>query len=55
MLVLSAPVFAGLWTGLARRGREPSTPTKMAWGLVLVAFGFVFMVLAGLRSEGGVW
>jgi len=53
VLVMSAPAFAALWTGLARRGREPSTPAKMAWGLALVAFGYVFMVFAGLRSEGG--
>jgi POT family proton-dependent oligopeptide transporter len=53
VLVVSAPAFAALWTALARRGREPSTPAKMAWGLALVAFGYVFMVFAGLRSEGG--
>ena len=53
VLVISAPAFAALWTALARRRREPSTPAKMAWGLALVALGYVFMVFAGLRSEGG--
>jgi len=38
---------------LARRGREPSTPTKMAIALVLVSAGFVFMVLAARRGAGG--
>ena len=33
VIVLAAPLFAALWTALARRGREPSTPTKMAAAL----------------------
>jgi len=53
VLVLAAPLFASLWTVLARRGREPSTPTKMAIALVLVSAGFVFMVLAARRGAGG--
>jgi len=53
VLVLAAPLFAALWTALARRGREPSTPTKMAIALVLVSVGFVFMVLAARRGAGG--
>ncbi len=53
VLVLAAPLFASLWTALARRGREPSTPTKMAIALVLVSAGFVFMVLAARRGAGG--
>jgi POT family proton-dependent oligopeptide transporter len=53
VLFMSAPAFAALWTALARRRREPSTPAKMAWGLVLVAIGYVFMVFAGLVSANG--
>ncbi|HEY7372207.1 MAG TPA: peptide MFS transporter [Polyangia bacterium] len=53
VIVLAAPFFAALWTGLARRGREPSTPMKMAMGLVLVGVGFVFMVFGARRAEGG--
>ena len=53
VLFVSAPVFAALWTAMGRRGREPSTPAKMAWGLVLVALGYVFMVFAGLASASG--
>jgi POT family proton-dependent oligopeptide transporter len=54
VLVLTAPLFAALWTSLARRRREPSTPTKMAIALVLVGIGFVFMVIGARRAEGGV-
>ena len=54
VIVIAAPFFAALWTWLGRRNREPSTPMKMAFGLALVGFGFVFMVLGALKSEGGV-
>src|SRR5213079_1144158 len=37
-----------------RRGREPSTPIKMAVALVLVAIGYVFMVLAARHTDRGV-
>jgi len=53
VLVLAAPFFAALWVSLARRRREPSTPTKMAIALVLVALGYVFMVLAARRADHG--
>jgi POT family proton-dependent oligopeptide transporter len=53
VIVMTAPLFAALWRMLARRGREPSTPTKMAGGLLLVAAGYVFMVMAALRSDRG--
>ena len=53
VLMLAAPLFAALWTWLARRGREPSTPAKMAVALVLMSSGFVFMVLGARRGAGG--
>jgi POT family proton-dependent oligopeptide transporter len=53
VLVIAAPFFAALWTWLGRRNREPSTPMKMAIGLVLVGVGFVFMVVGAQRSAGG--
>ena len=36
---LTAPLFAGMWTSLARRGRAPSTPTKMVIAMVLLGGG----------------
>jgi POT family proton-dependent oligopeptide transporter len=53
VLLLTAPVFAAMWTALARRGREPSTPAKMAAAMMLLALGFVFMVVGARRSDGG--
>jgi POT family proton-dependent oligopeptide transporter len=53
VLILTAPLFAALWTALARRKREPSTPAKMAMALVLLAAGYVFMVFAARSARGG--
>ncbi len=54
VLILTGPLFAAAWTALGRRGREPSTPAKMAAALVLLAIGFVFMVEGARRSDRGV-
>ncbi len=43
-IILLAPVFAAVWNGLARSGRNPATPIKMVFGLLLTGVGFVFMV-----------
>ncbi|GGQ03022.1 peptide MFS transporter [Streptomyces roseolilacinus] len=49
-----APVFAWLWVALARRGKEPSTLSKFATGLVLIGSSFFVMMLAQTASAGGV-
>ena len=43
-IILLAPLFAGLWTMLGRRGLEPSTPAKFGLGLVQLGFGFLVLV-----------
>jgi len=53
-ILIFAPVFAGLWTSLGRRRREPSTALKMVLGLALLATGFVFLVVGGSRADSGV-
>ncbi|MCC6286692.1 MAG: peptide MFS transporter [Chitinophagaceae bacterium] len=40
-VVLFAPFFAWLWLKLGKR--EPSSPTKMAWGLLLLALGYLWI------------
>jgi proton-dependent oligopeptide transporter, POT family len=50
-ILLFAPVFAALWQGLGARGREPSTPLKMALGLACMGIGFAVMVAAGHRVD----
>lgn len=53
-ILVLAPVFAWLWGRLAARGREPSTPAKFAFGLLLVSLGFAVMVMAARLSAAGV-
>jgi POT family proton-dependent oligopeptide transporter len=53
VLILSAPLFAAVWTALGRRGREPSTPAKMSVAMLLMAVGFLFMVEGARRSDHG--
>jgi POT family proton-dependent oligopeptide transporter len=52
-ILLLAPLFAILWRKLNARGLEPTTPLKMVFGLALLGFGFVFMVLGGRASDTG--
>jgi proton-dependent oligopeptide transporter, POT family len=42
-IVLLAPFFAGLWTMLGKKGKEPSAPAK--FGLALMQLGLGFLVL----------
>jgi POT family proton-dependent oligopeptide transporter len=52
-VVLLAPVFAGIWVALGRRGKNPSSPAKFAFGLVFAGVGFFIMVAAANRVISG--
>jgi POT family proton-dependent oligopeptide transporter len=52
-IIALAPVFAAIWTYLARRQRDPSWPIKFGVGLILVAVGCLVMVPAGQVAEAG--
>jgi POT family proton-dependent oligopeptide transporter len=43
-IVLLAPLFSILWTGMAGRGIEPTIPVKFAIALMGVGAGFLFLV-----------
>ena len=50
-IIALAPVFAWIWVRLGRR--EPSSPTKFSFGLLMVGAGFAaMMVAAGLSADG---
>jgi len=57
MVIVLAPLVAGLWAWCARRGRSPSLTTKMSWALLLLALGFAVVAWASHRalSSGPVW
>ncbi len=50
-IILFAPMFAGLWVFLGRRGWEPSTPAKFGLALMQVGLGFLALV-AGAHWAG---
>jgi POT family proton-dependent oligopeptide transporter len=50
-IVLLAPLFAMLWQGLARKGKEPSTPLKFGMAVIQVGLGFLVLVW-GSQSVG---
>jgi POT family proton-dependent oligopeptide transporter len=51
-VILFAPLFARMWLNWAKKGKEPSTPIKFAWGILLT--GISFLVLAwGASYIGG--
>lgn len=52
-VVALAPVFAGLWIRLTKRGREPATITKFALGMFGVGLGFFILVPAARIVAGG--
>jgi POT family proton-dependent oligopeptide transporter len=52
-IILFAPVFAWLWVLLARRNLDPSIPVKFAFGLLLLAAGFLVMAGAARVVASG--
>jgi POT family proton-dependent oligopeptide transporter len=46
IVVLFAPVFAGIWAQLARKNLDPSLPIKFAIGLLFMALSFIVMIVA---------
>ena len=57
LVIALSPLVAMFWVALAKRGREPLLGTKLAWGLLLLAAGFVVAAIAASRalSTGPVW
>jgi len=45
-IVAFAPLFSVMWTALSRRGKEPSSPMKMVWGLAILALGYVLIAFS---------
>ncbi|AOH86237.1 MFS transporter [Sphingomonas panacis] len=52
-IITLAPLFAGLWTWLAKRRLEPSVPLKFGIGLMLVGVGFIVLVAGATASGNG--
>jgi len=52
MIVICAPLFSIMWSVMASRGVEPSTPVKFAMGLILVGLGFLVLVFGAQFADG---
>jgi POT family proton-dependent oligopeptide transporter len=53
LVVIFAPIVGALWVMLAKRNMNPSTPLKFAFGLLMMAVGFLVMVYAAKIAAGG--
>jgi len=49
-IVILAPVFAGLWAWLDKRGWQPPTPVKFAIGLAILSVAYLAMVFGSLEA-----
>ncbi len=58
-VICLAPVFTILWGFLYKKKLEPSSPYKMAYGLALVALGYIVIAIAvkglGLGEKVSMW
>ena len=50
-IIVLAPLFAALWTWLARKGLEPSTPAKFGLAMMQLGAGFLILVF-GANAVG---
>lgn len=50
-IVLFAAFIAGIWAKRKLKGKEASSLFKMATGIIIMGFGFLFMVFAALEFE----
>jgi POT family proton-dependent oligopeptide transporter len=53
-IIIFAPVFAGLWQWLGKRGLEPSAPAKFALALAQVGLGFLVFAWGAASVGPGV-
>jgi len=54
LIIALAPLFGIMWSTLGKRNRNPSQAMKIAMGLFLLSFGYVFMVMGGKFAASGV-
>ncbi len=53
-IIILAPLLSMLWGFLSRRGKEPSVPVKMGYGLILLGLGFMILLMAIVQRGGDV-
>jgi proton-dependent oligopeptide transporter, POT family len=53
-IIIFAPIFAWIWTRLGNKGMEPSSPAKMAIGLLFLAVGYLVIAFGVDGLQPGV-
>jgi POT family proton-dependent oligopeptide transporter len=55
--IFISPLATRLWQAMDRRGSNPASSTKLAWGLIAIGFGYLVLYFASSNAgEGGhVW
>jgi len=51
-IIVFAPIFAMLWTALGKRNKEPASPMKQAFGLLLLSLGYLVIAI-GVKGVSG--
>ena len=51
MIVLLTPVVVGIFSYLNSKGKEPSTPRKIGYGMILASFGFVILLIGSIGLD----
>ena len=52
-VIIFTPLIVVFFNFLGRRKREPSTPGKIAWGMLISAVSWIIMVVAAIVSSNG--
>ncbi|MBN1252813.1 MAG: peptide MFS transporter [Bacteroidales bacterium] len=52
-IIILTPLVVGFFGFLARRGKEPSTPAKIGYGLLITSLSMTVMVGAAIVSDSG--
>lgn len=53
-IVILAPIFSTIWPWFKKRNMEPSSPTKQAIGLLLLAIGYLIIAVGVKGVEPGI-
>lgn len=49
MIVLLTPIIVGLFAWLNRRGKEPTAPRKIGYGMIITSVGFAILLIGSLH------
>ncbi|MFC2085328.1 peptide MFS transporter, partial [Bacteroidota bacterium] len=53
-VVVFTPLVVGFWSFLRKKGKEPSTPGKIGFGMLITALSTTVMMVAVVTSQNGV-